>query len=43
MKDVPLKYNHMDNFLVIARTKNKSLELIPDEHGLKIRATLLDT
>ena len=24
MKDVPLKYNHTDNFLVIARTKNGS-------------------
>lgn len=43
MKDVPLKYNHQDNFLVIARTKNKSLELLVDEHGLKVRANLLDT
>ena len=43
MKDVPLKYNHMDNFLVIARTKNGSLKLNVDEHGLKIRAELLDT
>lgn len=43
MKDVPLKYNHMDNFLVIARTKNGSLKLDVDEHGLKIRAELIDT
>ncbi len=43
MKDVPLKYNHMDSFLVIARTKNGSLKLEADEHGLKIRAELLDT
>ena len=43
MKDVPLKYNHMDNFLVIARTKNGSLKLEVDKHGLKIRAELLDT
>ena len=43
MKDVPLKYNHQDNFLVIARTRNKSLELEVDEVGLKIRAELLDT
>jgi hypothetical protein len=43
MKDVPLKYNHQDNFLVIARTRNKSLELVIDEIGLKIRAELLDT
>ncbi len=42
-KDVPLKYNHMDNFLVIARTKNKSLTLIPDDKGLKIHAELIDT
>ena len=43
MKDVPLKYNHMDNFLVIARTKNGSLKLKVDDKGLKIRAELLDT
>ena len=43
MKDVPLKYNHMDNFLVIARTKNGSLKLEVDDKGLKIRAELLDT
>ena len=43
MKDVPLKYNHQDNFLVIARTRNKSLELETNEIGLKIRAQLLDT
>ena len=28
MKDVPLKYNHMDNFLVIARTKTARLSLV---------------
>ena len=43
MKDVPLKYNHQDNFLVIARTRNESLTLVVDEVGLKIRAKLLDT
>lgn len=43
MKDVPLKYNHQDNFLVLARTRNQSLELAIDEVGLKIRAQLLDT
>lgn len=43
MNDVPLKYNHMDNFLVIARTKNGSLKLEVDDVGLKIRAELLDT
>ena len=43
MKDVPMKYNHMDSFLIIARTKNKSLELSVDQIGLKVRAELLDT
>ena len=43
MKDVPLKYNHSDNVPILARTRNKSLTLIPDEKGLKIRAELIDT
>jgi len=43
MKDVPMKYNHMDSFLIIARTKNKSLTLTVDNIGLKLRAELLDT
>ncbi len=43
MKDVPLKYNHSDNFLILARTRNNSLELFIDEKGLKIRANLIDT
>jgi len=43
MKDVPLKYNHQDNFLVIARTRNNSLTLNVDEKGLKVTARLLDT
>lgn len=43
MKDVPLRYNHTDNFLILARTRNNSLQLIVDDKGLKIRATLLDT
>jgi HK97 family phage prohead protease len=43
MKDVPMKYNHMDNFLIIARTKNGSLSLSVDEKGLKVHAELLDT
>lgn len=43
MKDVPLKYNHQDNFLVIARTRNDSLTLTTDEKGLKVTARLLDT
>ena len=43
MKDVPLKYNHTDNFLILARTRNNSLQLNVDDKGLKIRADLLDT
>ena len=43
MKDVPLRYNHNDNWLVIARTRNGSLQLTIDEKGLFIRAELIDT
>ncbi|MBH1941641.1 HK97 family phage prohead protease [Mobilitalea sibirica] len=43
MKDVPLRYNHNDTWIIIARTRNKSLQLILDETGLKIRAELIDT
>ncbi len=43
MKDVPMKYNHMDSFLIIARTKNRSLSLSVDNIGLKVHADLLDT
>ena len=43
MSDVPLKYNHSDENLIMARTRNKSLELINDSKGLKIRAELIDT
>lgn len=43
MDDVTLKYNHMDSFLILARTKNDSLKLVVDDKGLKIQAELLDT
>lgn len=43
MKDVPLKYNHSDAVPILARTRNKSLELKTDDKGLFIRAELLDT
>lgn len=43
MSDVPLKYNHEDSHLIMARTRNKSLELKKDEKGLFIRAELVDT
>lgn len=43
MKDVPMKYNHDDSHLILARTRNGSLQLSVDEKGLKVRAELLDT
>ena len=43
MRDVPLRYNHNDNVMIMARTRNKSLKLLIDEKGLKINAELLDT
>ncbi len=43
MKDVPLRYNHNDNIMIMARTRNKSLRLTVDPKGLLIQADLLDT
>jgi hypothetical protein len=43
MKDVPMRYNHNDNVMIMARTRNKSLRLIKDKKGLKVEADLLDT
>ena len=43
MKDVQMKYNHDDSFLIIARTRNNSLRLTVDDIGLKVRAELIDT
>lgn len=40
MSDVVLRYNHNDSFMVLARTRNKSLQLNVDEKGLFIDATL---
>ena len=42
MSDVVLRYNHNDTFMVLARTRNKSLTLEKDEKGLMIDATLQD-
>ena len=42
MSDVVLRYNHNDNFMVLARTRNTSLNLNVDEKGLYIDATLQD-
>lgn len=43
LKDVPLRYNHNDNVMIMARTRNNSLRLIKDEKGLLIQADLIDT
>ena len=43
LTDVCMKYNHEDDYLIMARTRNKSLQLIVDETGLKVRAELIDT
>lgn len=43
MKDVPLRYNHNDTWLILARTRNGSLQLTIDDKGLFIRAELIDT
>lgn len=43
LSDVCMKYNHEDTTLIMARTRNKSLQLTVDEHGLKIYAELIDT
>lgn len=40
MTDVVLRYNHNDSFMVLARTRNKSLNLSVDDKGLFIDATL---
>lgn len=42
MSDVVLRYNHNDSFMVLARTRNHSLDLNVDEKGLYIDATLQD-
>ena len=43
MDDVALKYNHNDNVFLMARTRNGSLTLTPDDHGVFMHAELIDT
>lgn len=43
LSDVPFKYNHSDGVFIVARTRNGSLELLPDDTGLFIRARFIDT
>ena len=42
MSDVVLRYNHNDSFMVLARTRNKSLDLSIDDKGLFMNARLQD-
>lgn len=43
LSDVPLRYNHEESFLILARTRNSSLQLEVDNIGLKMTAELIDT
>ncbi len=43
LRDVPFKYNHSSSVMIMARTRNRTLELIPDDQGLLIRANLANT
>lgn len=42
MSDVVLRYNHNDGFIVLARTRNNSLNLNVDSTGLMMNASLQD-
>lgn len=43
MSDVPFKYNHSDDVMIMARTRNKTLQLTKDAKGLFIKATIAPT
>lgn len=43
LSDVPFKYNHSNETMIMARTRNNTLQLTIDEFGLFIRAELADT
>ncbi len=43
MTDVVLRYNHNNNFEILARTRNGSLSLSVDEKGVFMHAELIDT
>ena len=43
MRRTVMRYNHDDSVFALARTKNGSLQMMSDDHGLKIRAELIDT
>lgn len=43
ISDVAAKYNHNDNVFILARTRNGSLILRIDDHGVFMHAELIDT
>lgn len=43
LTDVPFKYNHNDGVFIVARTRNGSLILKPDDIGLWFQARFIDT
>lgn len=43
ISDVAAKYNHNDNVFILARTRNGSLLLTFDDHGVFMHAELIDT
>lgn len=43
LSDVPMKYNHSDSVMIVARSRSKTLTLIPDDVGLKVIANLAPT
>lgn len=43
MSDIVMKYNHEDSVLPLARTRGGTLTFEIDDHGMKIRARLIDT
>ncbi|MDR3565573.1 MAG: HK97 family phage prohead protease [Negativicutes bacterium] len=43
LSDVPFKYNHSDSLMIMARSRNKTLILVPDDIGLRVSANLAPT
>jgi len=43
LNDVPFRYNHSNEVMIMARTRNKTLQLMVDDNGLKITANLANT
>lgn len=43
LTDIPFKYNHSSDVMVMARTRNHTLTVAPDQKGLFIHAELANT